>query len=128
MYKTHIAKLLKNGTDQMVQLPPEFRFEGDEVYISRDDATGDVVLSNHPNAKIWSEFFAFVRSIDVPADFMAERPMNIPPQTRVLFGDEQENTGEDLIAFFRNSPLADVALELETELERDKATSRTIIF
>jgi hypothetical protein len=25
---------------------------------------------------------------DVPADFMAERPMNVPPQTRILFGSE----------------------------------------
>jgi antitoxin VapB len=88
MYETHIAKLLKNGTDQMVQLPPEFRFDGDEVYISRDYTTGDVVLSSRPGAKIWSDFFALVHSIDVPDDFMAERPMNIPPQTRVSFGDE----------------------------------------
>jgi hypothetical protein len=33
-------------------------------------------------------------------------------------------TGKDLIAFFRKSPLADV----ELDLERDKATSRTITF
>ncbi len=38
--------------------------------------------------------------------------------------DNSQNTGKDLIAFFRNSPLADVAVELE----RDKATSRTITF
>lgn len=39
-------------------------------------------------------------------------------------GDKLQNTGKDLIEFFRNSPLADVAVELE----RDKATSRTISF
>jgi len=90
MHETRIAKLFKNGADQTVRLPAEFRFDGDEVYISRDDTTGDVVLSSRPGAKIWREFFDFVRSIDVPADFMAERPMNIPPQEHILFGDEDK--------------------------------------
>ena len=45
-------------------------------------------------------------------------------QIKQATGDDQQNTGKDLIAFFRNSPLADVALDLE----RDKATSRTIAF
>jgi antitoxin VapB len=88
MYEMRIAKLFKNGADQVVRLPAEFNFEGDEVYISRDDTTGDVVLSSRPGAKIWSEFFDFIRSIDVPDDFMVDRPMNVPPQARVLFGSE----------------------------------------
>ncbi|TXT22622.1 MAG: SpoVT/AbrB-like protein [Gallionellaceae bacterium] len=43
------AKLFKNGRSQAVRLPAEFRFEGDEVIIRRDEVTGDVVLSprNH---------------------------------------------------------------------------------
>jgi antitoxin VapB len=88
MQEMHIAKLFKNGVDQAVRLPAEFRFEGDEVYISRDKITGDVVLSSRPSAKIWSEFFDFMRSIDVPVDFMAERPMNVPPQARGVFDSE----------------------------------------
>lgn len=90
MQGMRIAKLFKNGTDQAVRLPVEFHFDGDEVYISRDDNTGDVVLSSRPSAKIWGEFFDFIRSIDMSADFLAERPMNIPPQTRDLFGDEDK--------------------------------------
>ena len=73
MIETRIAKLFKNGASQAVRLPVEFRFEGDEVYITRDDATGDVVLSNRPGAKVWNEFFELLHTIDVPADFMAER-------------------------------------------------------
>jgi hypothetical protein len=45
-------------------------------------------------------------------------------QMKKATGDNLENTDEDLIAFFRNSPLAEVALDLE----RDKATSPTITF
>jgi len=66
-------------------------FDRDLVSISHSNTTGDVVLSTIPGAKIWSEFFDFVRSIDVPADFMAERPMNVLPQTRGLFDGEKDN-------------------------------------
>ena len=34
MHKMRVAKLFKSGADQMVRLPAEFSFEGDEVYIS----------------------------------------------------------------------------------------------
>ena len=88
MTETKIAKLFKNGASQAVRLPAEFRFDGNEVYISRDDATGDVVLSTRPGSKTWSDFFELMRSIDVPGDFMAERPMNVAPQERNLFSEE----------------------------------------
>lgn len=40
------AKLFKNGRSQAVRLPAEFRFEGTEVLIRRDPASGDVILSS----------------------------------------------------------------------------------
>ena len=86
--RTRIAKLFKNGASQAVRLPSDFRFEGDEVYVTRDDATGDVVLSNRPGAKTWDEFFALLHEIDVPADFMAERQLNRAPRERGVFDDE----------------------------------------
>ena len=88
MIETRIVKLFKNGASQAVRLPVEFRFEGDEVYITRDDATGDVVLSNRPGAKVWNEFFELLHKIDVPADFMAERPLNVLSQEHGIFDDE----------------------------------------
>lgn len=51
MIETRVAKQFKNGASQAVRLPAEFRFEGEEVFFTRDDATGDVVLSNRPGAK-----------------------------------------------------------------------------
>ncbi len=88
MIDTRIAKLFKNGASQAVRLPMEFRFEGDEVYVTRDDATGDVVISKRPGAKTWNDFFALLHSIDVPADFMAERPMNVLLTERGIFDDD----------------------------------------
>ncbi len=89
MLETRIAKLFKNGASQAVRLPAEFRFEGSEVYATRDEQTGDVVLSTRPGARTWAAFFALMRTIDVPDDFMAERPMNVPPRERGPFEDTE---------------------------------------
>jgi antitoxin VapB len=77
MSETRVAKLFKNGASQAVRLPAEFRFEGDEVYATRDEATGDVVLSSRPGAKVWGDFFELLRSIDVPEDFLIEAPLTL---------------------------------------------------
>lgn len=87
MLETRTAKLFKNGSSQAVRLPAEFRFEGDKVYVTRDEATGDVVLSSRPGTKTWGDFFDLMRSIDVPVDFMTDRPMNVLPQARGVFDD-----------------------------------------
>lgn len=87
MTETRVAKLFRNGASQAVRLPAEFRFEGDQVYATRDDRTGDVVLSNRPGLGAWGEFFELMDSIDVPADFMVERPMNEISRERDLFED-----------------------------------------
>jgi antitoxin VapB len=99
MIETRVAKLFKNGASQAVRLPAEFRFEGSEVYITRDDATGDVVLSNRPGAKTWHAFFALLHQVTVPADFMAERPLNSLPndRDRGVFDDERVS-GDDIPA------------------------------
>ena len=66
-----VAKVFMNGRSQAVRLPAAFRFSEDVVYIRRDDATGDVVLSRRPGD--WDSFFALVAKLDVPADFLADR-------------------------------------------------------
>ena len=73
---SHVAKLFKNGRSQAVRLPAEFRFAETEVYIRRDPASGDVVLSRRPGG--WEEFFQLVERLDVPQDFMADRRDEAP--------------------------------------------------
>jgi len=81
------AKLFKNGRSQAVRLPAEFRFEGKEVFIRKDDKTGDVILSRRPES--WGEFFR-LRDTAIKADkpafhkFLARRK-DKPPQKRELF-------------------------------------------
>jgi len=76
------AKLFHNGRSQAVRLPSEYRFQGSEVFIRRDPATGDVVLSRRPDS--WADFFALADTIKVPTSFMANRDER-PPQKRKLF-------------------------------------------
>jgi len=65
------AKLFMTGGSQAVRLPAEFRFDGDEVEIRRDSETGNVVLSK-PIAS-WDEYFEWVRTLDLPDEFLRER-------------------------------------------------------
>lgn len=84
---TQTAKLFKNGRSQAVRLPAEFRFEGKEVYIRRDQKTGDVVLSKRPSS--WDDFFerldkARAEAPEEFADFLVDRN-DEPPQHRNIF-------------------------------------------
>jgi len=77
-------------------MAPVKRFDCPQTSASREkkcispgtSATGDVVLSKRPGAQVWNEFFALLHAIEVPADFMAERPMNKVPPERGIFDDE----------------------------------------
>ena len=79
--KPKTAKLFRNGRSQAVRLPSEYRFEGSEVFVRRDPATGDVILSRRPES--WKDFFA-LKTVDVPEDFLSDRK-DTPPQKRELF-------------------------------------------
>ena len=65
---SHIAKLFNNGRSQAVRLPAAFRFDSTEVYIRQNKETGDVILSRRPAT--WDGFFAALKSVDVPDDFL----------------------------------------------------------
>ncbi len=76
------AKLFLNGRSQAVRLPAEFRFEGREVFIRQDPATGDVILSSRPES--WESFFKLRREVNTPDEFMADRQDQVA-QKRELF-------------------------------------------
>jgi antitoxin VapB len=76
------AKLFKNGRSQAVRLPKEFRFEGDEVLVRRDPATGEIVLAPatvEPSIS-FDEWFALYDAI--PDDSPEEEFAKLPPQPK----------------------------------------------
>lgn len=69
------AKIFMNGRSQAVRLPKEFRFDGDEVYISRQ---GDAVIIS-PKPQTWDDFFDRKPTFD--ENFMNDREQ-LPAQER----------------------------------------------
>ena len=74
--KSSKAKVFMSGRSQAVRIPMEYRFSTDEVYIRRDPATGDVILSQAPGS--WAEIFAALDAAGVPEDFLADRNQGAP--------------------------------------------------
>ena len=79
---TRVAKLFANDRSQAVRLPKDFRFTGAEVFIRKDPASGDVILSPKPGN--WDEFFQLREELaDEIGDFLADRgpwrPQNRDP-------------------------------------------------
>ncbi|MBY0365174.1 MAG: type II toxin-antitoxin system VapB family antitoxin [Burkholderiaceae bacterium] len=82
------AKVFTTGRSQAVRLPLEYRFEEKEVYIRRDPATGDVILSRRPES--WDGLFALDATTEVPADFMSVADRNQGEQTRDPFAESAQ--------------------------------------
>jgi len=83
------AKLFKTGRSQAVRLPKDFRFEGDEVNIRRDDKTGEVILT--PRHRSWDDVFSLLDAAGIPADFLNEnelKDMRQAPLPADPFGDD----------------------------------------
>ena len=71
-----IAKIFINGRSQAVRLPKEYRFDDDEVFITRVD---DMVIL-YPRKKGWD---LLERGIErFSDDFMAERNQPQKPEER----------------------------------------------
>jgi antitoxin VapB len=82
------AKLFKNGRSQAVRLPREFRFEGKEVAIRRDPATGEVILAPAPleTSIGFDEWFALYDAL--PDDASEEEFAKLPPRPKNLTWDQ----------------------------------------
>lgn len=72
---TQIAKIFMNGRSQAVRLPKEFRFDTDEVYISKQGE--NIVLS--ARKPTWDEFFDSDSAFD--DEFLRDR-LDALPQER----------------------------------------------
>jgi antitoxin VapB len=82
------------GRSQAVRLPRDMRFEGPEVYIRRDPASGDVILSPKPlkqsNQKRGSlaEFWKLAEQTEVPEDFLSPEERDQRPSRDPFSSDE----------------------------------------
>lgn len=80
---SQVAKLFMNGKSQAVRLPVAYRFDTKEVFIRRDQETGDVILSRKPAD--WDDFLSAIQGTDVPADFLSKAEREQGTQDRDPF-------------------------------------------
>jgi antitoxin VapB len=107
------AKLFKNGRSQAVRLPKEFRFEGKEVAIRRDEATGEVVIApipGDPPSIGFDEWFALYDAI--PDDASAEEFAKLPPRPKNL-------TTKQLFKIFDRANYPEDFFERRTSMPRE---------
>ncbi len=83
------AKLFRNGRSQAVRLPKEFRFEGKEVRIRRDPATGEIVIGPaQPGPSLsFDEWLALYDAI--PDGASEEVFVKLPPTPKGLTPQQQ---------------------------------------
>ena len=81
---TASAKLFTTGRGQTVHLPKAFWLPGDEVWISKNESTGEIILTpKQPKEKL-DALFKLIEAAEVPEEFMAERD-NGPGEFREIF-------------------------------------------
>lgn len=80
---SHVAKLFMNGKSQAIRLPVAYRFDTKEVFIRRDEETGDIILSRKPAD--WDSFLSAIQGTEVPDDFLGKEERDQGPQDRDPF-------------------------------------------
>ena len=75
MPNTARARVFMSGRSQHVTIPAEYRFSAEEVFVRRDPASGDLILSQTPGG--WNEFFAALDADPFPADFLTDRAQGV---------------------------------------------------
>lgn len=68
------TKIFKNGNSQAARLPKAFRLEGDEVWISKNETTGDIKLTPKKMQEgNLDALFKLLEEAEVPEGFLAGR-------------------------------------------------------
>jgi antitoxin VapB len=74
MSRVQRARIFMNGRSQAMRIPAEFRVSTEEVFVQRDEKTGDLIVSQRPPLEIdWGAVYAELDAARFPEDFMAER-------------------------------------------------------
>ncbi|EGV17063.1 addiction module, SpoVT/AbrB domain protein [Thiocapsa marina 5811] len=77
------AKIRSTKHRQTVQLPPGFELAAAEVWIRKDETTGEIILTPKaagPNSDGLQSLFSLLDEAPLPADFLSERwnPVEVP--------------------------------------------------
>jgi antitoxin VapB len=68
-----IAKVFTTGNSQAIRLPKAFRVDAREVWISRDEGTGEITLKPKPAPDALEAFFAELEALPPTDEFIPPR-------------------------------------------------------
>jgi antitoxin VapB len=68
--------IFDDGQGQAVRIPDDFKFDAKEVWIRRDERTGEVILIPRIS---WDQIFARLDTADIPNDFLTPEDRNQGP-------------------------------------------------
>jgi antitoxin VapB len=78
------AKVFTTGNSQAVRLPKAFRVDAREVWITRNERTGEITLKPKPDGDALQAFLQELRSLPVSDEFVP--PRSDAPQPDPLAG------------------------------------------
>lgn len=70
---TSTAKVFTTGNSQAVRLPKAFRVDAREMWITRNEHTGEITLKPKPDADALQAFLRELHSLPPADDFMPPR-------------------------------------------------------
>ncbi len=79
-----IAKVFSTGNSQAVRLPKAFRVDSREMWISRNEHTGEITLKPKPDVDALQAFMHELQSLPATDEFIPSR--NDAPQPDPLAG------------------------------------------
>lgn len=68
-----IARIFVSGNSQAVRLPKAYRVDASEVWISRNDDTGEITLKPIPSRRAVNAFIADLRALPPSDEFLMPR-------------------------------------------------------
>ena len=67
------AKVFTTGNSQAIRLPKAFRVDAREVWITKDESTGEITLKPKPAPDALEAFFAELKALPPTDEFMPPR-------------------------------------------------------
>jgi antitoxin VapB len=67
------AKVFTTGNSQAIRLPKAFRVDAREVWITKDEGTGEITLKPKPAPDALKEFLAELKALPTTDEFIPSR-------------------------------------------------------
>lgn len=80
MAKVERARVFMSGRSQAVRIPAEYRFATSEVYLRRNERTGEVTLSERPQGPGLAEIFEAIDAAGGAEELLRDRDRETPKE------------------------------------------------